>query len=176
MKSSCHDLIPFLPFFSITLLCFFISPRHVSCRKHNLTVVEKACLLVCWLAMDVLLLGTCASAGMFLLSRCLTIVYLRANIASNIDIVTTLCNVTTDGVWIEGRIYWTLMQRVTIFYSTHTLMSTVTSPLPLLGSGFQRWAFPFLYLLTYLRSCALLEEPLIGQRLKNFATFHGSEN
>jgi hypothetical protein len=30
------------------------------------------------------------------------------------------------------------------------------------------------YLLTYLRSWALLEEPLIGQPLKNFPAFHGT--
>jgi hypothetical protein len=42
-----------------------------------------------------------------------------------------------------------LIQCVTRFYisllHTHTLMSTVMSSLPLLGSGFQRWAFPFLW-------------------------------
>jgi hypothetical protein len=30
------------------------------------------------------------------------------------------------------------------FTISHTLVSTVTPSLPLLGSGFQRWTFPFL--------------------------------
>jgi hypothetical protein len=54
--------------------------------------------------------------------------------------------VTTDGFWIEGRIYWTLSYSAwlppyrSLYYThthTHTLVSTVTSSLLLLGSSFQ---------------------------------------
>jgi hypothetical protein len=41
---------------------------------------------------------------------------------------------------------------------THTLVSTVTSSLPLLGSGFQQWTFPHLWVpeLSLASSCQLL--------------------
>jgi hypothetical protein len=48
----------------------FITPRHGPRRKHSLSIVEKACLLIRYLALDVLLRGY-ASAGMCLPSRCL---------------------------------------------------------------------------------------------------------
>jgi hypothetical protein len=50
---------------------------------------------------------------------------------------------TIDGSWTDNRIYtpdYTLQ-----FTVTHKLMSTVTSSLSLLGSGFQRRTFPFLW-------------------------------
>jgi hypothetical protein len=50
--------------------------------------------------------------------------------------------VTIGGLWIDDRIYWSLdiARDCTV---TDTLVSTVTSLLPLLGSGFQRRTFPF---------------------------------
>jgi hypothetical protein len=53
--------------------------------------------------------------------------------------------VTLDGFWIDDRIYWTLWYSAWLHYYTHTLVSTVTSSMPLLGSGFQRRTFPFLW-------------------------------
>jgi hypothetical protein len=51
--------------------------------------------------------------------------------------------------WISNQIYWIpWIQRMITFYSslwhTNTLVSTLTSSLPLLGSGFQRRTFLFL--------------------------------
>jgi hypothetical protein len=90
MKSSLHSLIHFLPSFSITFdchlqnstklspttlsddfLCPFITPGHEPRRKHRLSIVEKACLLIRCLALDVLLLRAYVSAEMCLPSRCL---------------------------------------------------------------------------------------------------------
>jgi hypothetical protein len=60
-----------------------------------------------------------------------------------------LWSVTTDGVWMDERIYWTLSYSAwlhfTVHTHTHTLVPTVTSPPPLLGSDFRRRAFPFLW-------------------------------
>jgi hypothetical protein len=96
MKSSFQSLIPFLPFLlnspqqltqinssstelsqllittlSNDLLWPLIIYRHGPRRKHSLCIVEKACLLIHCLAMDVLLLRAYASAEMCLPSRCL---------------------------------------------------------------------------------------------------------
>jgi hypothetical protein len=59
--------------YSNDLLCPFITPRHGSRRKHNLSVVEKACLLIRCLTMNIILLRAYASAGMCLASRCLAV-------------------------------------------------------------------------------------------------------
>jgi hypothetical protein len=53
------------------LLCPFITPRRGPRRKHSLSIVEKACLLIRCSAMDVLLLRALTPAVMRLLSRCL---------------------------------------------------------------------------------------------------------
>jgi hypothetical protein len=53
--------------------------------------------------------------------------------------------VTIHGFWIDDRIYWTLWYSAWIHFTVHTLVSTVGSSLPLLGSGFQRRIFPFLW-------------------------------
>jgi hypothetical protein len=89
MKSSFHSLLPFLSFLlltfdchhlpqldqnldnSIDFLCPFITPRQWPRRKHSLCIVQKACLLILCLAMEVLLLAAHPSAGICLLSRCL---------------------------------------------------------------------------------------------------------
>jgi hypothetical protein len=53
-------------------------------------------------------------------------------------IVSFLWSVIIDWVCIDNRIYWTLIQRVTIHFTvTNTLVSTVTSSLSLLGNGIQ---------------------------------------
>jgi hypothetical protein len=69
------------------------------------------------------------------------------------------CLVTIDGFWIAdigfiglpdtARLHFTVRLHLHLHLHTHThthiLVSTVTSSLPLLGSGFQRWTFfPFL--------------------------------
>jgi hypothetical protein len=63
--------------------------------------------------------------------------------------IVTCMSVTTDGVGIDDRIYWTIWYSAWLHFTvqthTHTLESTVTSSLPLLGSGFQRRTFPFLW-------------------------------
>jgi hypothetical protein len=51
------------------LPCPFITPRHRSCRKHKLSVVEKTSLLIRCLAMEVLLLRLYASTGLWLPNR-----------------------------------------------------------------------------------------------------------
>jgi hypothetical protein len=53
------------------LLFPFITPRHGRRRKHSLSVVEKACLLIRCLAMDILLLRVYTSAVMCLPSLCI---------------------------------------------------------------------------------------------------------
>jgi hypothetical protein len=55
-------------------------------------------------------------------------------------------SVTIDGVWIDDRfigLFDTMRDYTLQFTITHTV-STVTSSLPLLGSGFQRRTFTFL--------------------------------
>jgi hypothetical protein len=105
MKSSCHSVIPFLPFIlshfglqspeldpiplqqltqmnssstefsqlltTNELLCPVIAHLHGPRRKHSLSFVEKVCLLIRCLVIDVLLLRSLAPAGMGLRSRCL---------------------------------------------------------------------------------------------------------
>jgi hypothetical protein len=52
--------------------------------------------------------------------------------------------VTTDGVWIRNRIYWTLNQLVTAQITvTQTLVSSVTVFTALPGNIFQKWTFPY---------------------------------
>jgi hypothetical protein len=54
--------------------------------------------------------------------------------------------VTTDGVWIGNRIYWTLQHTTRDYISqitiTHRLVFSVVVVSSLLGNGFQRRAFP----------------------------------
>jgi hypothetical protein len=90
MKSSLHPIIPFLPLLLTQLLLpspeldpildnnslkrpslSLYNPSHGKRRKHSLFVVEKACLMIRCLEMDVLLLRAYALAGMCLPSRCL---------------------------------------------------------------------------------------------------------
>jgi hypothetical protein len=92
MKSSCHSLIPFLPFLlnHITLPSpelgpildnsnftahsttehFFVTTSHA---ENTASIVKEACLLIRCLAMDILLLRAFASARMCLPSPCLAI-------------------------------------------------------------------------------------------------------
>jgi hypothetical protein len=99
MKSSCHSLISLLSlfcscqvrrrdsttfdycsvlpllldytcYFSSDLLCLLTNPRRGPHGKHP-CFVKEACLLVRYLAMDVLLFHAFPSAGMCLASRCL---------------------------------------------------------------------------------------------------------
>jgi hypothetical protein len=53
-------------------------------------------------------------------------------------------NVTTHGFWADDRIYWTLRDYTLHFAITRAAVSTVTSLLLLLGSGFHQRMFPFL--------------------------------
>jgi hypothetical protein len=85
MKSSCHSLIPFLPFLlsrlrlpspELDLVIDNISLNFWQklTRDHaeNIaSIVGEACLLIRCLATDVLLMRTLASAGMCLPSRCI---------------------------------------------------------------------------------------------------------
>jgi hypothetical protein len=57
--------------------------------------------------------------------------------------------VTIDRVWSSNQIYWTLKQLVTMIYKSlsHTrLVFSVTVFTALLGSSFQWWMFPFLWI------------------------------
>jgi hypothetical protein len=58
---------------------------------------------------------------------------------------------TTDGLWVDCRIYWIFWYNTWLHFTfhcyTHTLVSVVTSSLALLSSGFQRRTFPFLWIL-----------------------------
>jgi hypothetical protein len=90
MKSSFHSLISSCYFIPIILDCHlqnlthflrtthsndllwpFITSRHGPRRKHSLSIVEKVCLLIRCLVMDVLLLRAYTSARLCLPSRCL---------------------------------------------------------------------------------------------------------
>jgi hypothetical protein len=99
LKCSWHSLIPFCHFFSITFYChlqnstkfsriLFCTPSTVTStvpqntsynyfartlRKTPSYIVQNVCLLVCYIAMDVLLLSACV-AGMCLQNRCLAMV------------------------------------------------------------------------------------------------------
>jgi hypothetical protein len=76
MKSSCNSLIPFLIFLQTQFLTgthangllYPVIKRHGPHKKHNLSITEKACLLIRCLAIDVLLLRALASGGMCLLN------------------------------------------------------------------------------------------------------------
>jgi hypothetical protein len=74
------------------LLCPFITSQHGPRSKYSLSIVEKTCLLIRCLAMDVLLLCAYASAGMCLPNRSLAMglyVTIHLKIPS-----TTFCDVT----------------------------------------------------------------------------------
>jgi hypothetical protein len=71
MHSSSTELSQLLTTTNSNDLCPFITPRHGQRRNHRLSTVEKACLLICCLAMEVLFLRAYASAGICLPSRCL---------------------------------------------------------------------------------------------------------
>jgi hypothetical protein len=102
VKCSCQNLIPFLPFFSVTFDCHLqnstefssdycsVLPATLSCstpvlpeasynhfartpRKTPSSVVQNACLLVRYIAVDVLLLLSACVAEMFLPTRCLAV-------------------------------------------------------------------------------------------------------
>jgi hypothetical protein len=72
-----------------------------------------------------------------------------------INILSQFYGVNIDRFWINDRIYWTLCYSSWLNFTVHcyththarmhTLVSTVTSSLPLLTSGFQRRTFPFLW-------------------------------
>jgi hypothetical protein len=55
--------------------------------------------------------------------------------------------VTVDGLWVDGRMYWTFWYSAWIRFSFHcyTPVSTVTA---VICSGFQRQTFPFLWVHT----------------------------
>jgi hypothetical protein len=91
MKSYFHSVIPFLPFLlsHLTLSSPELDPvlDNSSLKRSSLSLynplarttqktacIEKACLLIWCLAMDVLFSRAYASAGMCLLSRCLAMV------------------------------------------------------------------------------------------------------
>jgi hypothetical protein len=63
---------------------------------------------------------------------------------------------------------------------THTLKSTITSPMPLLGSGSQRRTFPFLCVLEMSPSAATSfsqqQHTTDPQRLSNSLTLHSLSN
>jgi hypothetical protein len=65
------ELFQLLTIESNDFLCPFITPRNGARRKHSLSIVEKACLLIRCLAIDALFLRAYASVGMCLPSRCL---------------------------------------------------------------------------------------------------------
>jgi predicted heme/steroid binding protein len=76
-------------------------------------------------------------------------VYLTKSCSKYIVLYCHVYEVTIDGVWIGDSSYCTLwytsrdyILQVTV---THTLVFTVTSSLPLLGSGFLRRTFPCLW-------------------------------
>jgi hypothetical protein len=56
-----------------SILCPFVTPRHGPRRKHSLSIVHKAYLLIRCLAMDFLFLRSFASAGICTPGRCLAI-------------------------------------------------------------------------------------------------------
>jgi hypothetical protein len=56
INSSSTELSQLLTTNANDLLRPFITPRHIPRKKHSLSIVEKACLLIRCLAMDVLLL------------------------------------------------------------------------------------------------------------------------
>jgi hypothetical protein len=82
--NSSTELPQLLTTNSNDLLRPFISPRHGPCRKHSLSVVEKACLLIRCVAMDVMLLRVLAPARMCLPSRCLAIGLYVTGVASGL--------------------------------------------------------------------------------------------
>jgi hypothetical protein len=60
-------------------------------------------------------------------------------------VILSRVRVTTDGVWIGNRIYWTI-QHTTCEYTlqitiTHRLVFSVTVFTALLGNAFQQWTF-----------------------------------
>jgi hypothetical protein len=69
--SSSTKLSQLLTTNSNDLLWPFITPRHRLRGKHSLSIFEKTCLLIRCLAVDVLLLGAYAPAGICFPSRCL---------------------------------------------------------------------------------------------------------
>jgi hypothetical protein len=68
---SSTELSQLLTTNSNDFLCPFITPRLGPSRKLSRSTVEKACLRIRYLAMDIILLCAYASAGMCLASLCL---------------------------------------------------------------------------------------------------------
>jgi hypothetical protein len=60
------------------------------------------------------------------------------NVSIDYENIVTCWFMTIDGFWIDDQIYWSV-------WYTAWLHFTVTSSLPLLGGGFQRQTFPFLW-------------------------------
>jgi hypothetical protein len=98
----------------------------------------------CWLLMF--------GYTLFTILICTCVVYFTVNS----DHTVSNNNVTWWSVTIHGDLDWwpdlldSLIQRATILCTllhTHTPVSTVTSSMPLFGSGFQRWTFPFFWVL-----------------------------
>jgi hypothetical protein len=83
------------------------------------------------------------------LQACFTSLQYLYKMADNI--LSHVWRVTTDGLWTDDQIYWTLWCSAWLHFTVHcyihTLLSAVMCSLLLLGSGFQRQMFSSIWLL-----------------------------
>jgi hypothetical protein len=90
-------------------------------------------------------------------AACNLVVYILLSVDNDILILSHVWSVSIDEVWISNWIYCTLCDTVcdyTLHFTITNTLVTVLYSLLLLGSGFQWWIFPFLWVFEVFQASA----------------------